>query len=102
MHNTFFFVNLQHVIAKRMDSYQYKITVGYPVYNVEKYVYKSLKSILDQDFIGYEVIMFNDCSDGNTMSIVQNLSIDALFYFYRLYYTIFLWKFFKRNSQLSL
>lgn len=56
-----------------MDSYQYKITVGYPVYNVEKYVYKSLKSILDQDFIGYEVILVDDCSNDNSMSIVQDL-----------------------------
>lgn len=56
-----------------MDSYQYKITVGYPVYNVEKYVYKSLKSILDQDFIGYEVILVDDCSNDNSMNIVHDL-----------------------------
>lgn len=56
-----------------MDSYQYKITVGYPVYNVEKYVYKSLKSILDQDFIGYEVILVDDCSNDNSINIVLDL-----------------------------
>lgn len=56
-----------------MESDHYKITVGFPVYNVEKYVYKSLKSILDQDFIGYEVILVDDCSNDKSMSIIQDL-----------------------------
>lgn len=56
-----------------MDSYQYKITVGYPVYNVEKYVYKSLKSILDQDFDDFEVIVVDDCGTDKSMEIILEL-----------------------------
>lgn len=57
-----------------MNSNQCKITVGYPVYNVEKYVYNSLKSILDQDFDDYEIIVVDDCGDDNSMKIIEELS----------------------------
>lgn len=57
-----------------MDSYQFKITIGFPVYNVEKYVYKSLKSILDQEFDSFEVIVVDDCSNDQSMDIIRELT----------------------------
>ncbi len=50
------------------------ITIGFPVYNVEKYVEKSLLSALDQDFqLPYEIIVIDDCGTDNSMAIVHRL-----------------------------
>lgn len=57
-----------------MDSYQFKITIGFPVYNVEKYVYKSFKSILDQEFDSFEVIVVDDCGNDQSMDIIRELT----------------------------
>ena len=38
-----------------------EITIGIPVYHVEKYIEKSLKSALNQDFkLPYEIIVVDD------------------------------------------
>ena len=56
-----------------MINYEYKVTIGFPVYNVEKYVYKSLESILDQDFDDFEVIVVDDCGTDRSMEIILEL-----------------------------
>lgn len=51
-----------------------EITIGFPVYNVEKYVEKSLRSALDQDFrLPYEILIIDDCGTDNSMSIVRQI-----------------------------
>jgi glycosyltransferase involved in cell wall biosynthesis len=55
------------------NEYLYKVTVGFPVYNVEKYIRRSLKSILDQDLDNYEIIIVDDCGADNSMIIVNDL-----------------------------
>lgn len=57
-----------------MKEYLYKITVGFPVYNVESYVRQSLTSILDQDFNNYEIIVIDDCGKDKSMSIINELA----------------------------
>ena len=52
---------------------RFKISIGFPVYNVEKYVHKSLASILDQDFDDFEVIVIDDCGTDRSMEIIQEL-----------------------------
>ena len=50
------------------------ITIAIPVYNVEKYIEKSLLSALNQDFcLPYEILIINDCSPDNSMNIVHRL-----------------------------
>ena len=50
------------------------ITIAIPVYNVEKYIEKSLISALNQDFcLPYEILIINDCSPDNSMDIVHRL-----------------------------
>ena len=46
-----------------------------PVYNSEKYVSSSVKSILKQSFSKnrYEIILINDCSNDNSKLIIENL-----------------------------
>jgi len=51
-----------------------QVTIGFPVYNVEKYVEKSLRSALDQDFtLPYEILVIDDRGTDQSMEIVLNL-----------------------------
>ena len=51
-----------------------KITVAIPVYNVSRYVEKSLCSALNQDFQDdYEVLVVDDCGTDDSMEIVHNV-----------------------------
>ena len=43
-----------------------KISVLMTVYNAEKYVHDSIKSILDQIFKDFEFIIVDDCSTDNS------------------------------------
>ena len=50
------------------------ITIAIPVYNVEKYIEKSLLSALNQNFcLPYEILIINDCSPDNSMNIVHRI-----------------------------
>lgn len=51
-----------------------QITIGIPVYNVEKYIEKSLSSALDQTFsLPYEIIVVDDRGNDSSMEIVQKV-----------------------------
>lgn len=50
------------------------ISVCIPLFNVEKYVEKCLKSVFEQTIIqDVEVILVNDCSTDNTMAVVSKV-----------------------------
>ena len=52
----------------------YEVTIGIPVYNVEKYIRKSILSALDQVFEGtIEILVINDNSSDKSMNIVREL-----------------------------
>ena len=40
-----------------------------PVYNVEKYVSQAIESVLQQEFIDFELIIVNDCSPDGSLAI---------------------------------
>ena len=48
-----------------------KISVVMPVYNSEKYLEESIKSILDQDFKEFEFLIIYDESNDESLSIIQ-------------------------------
>jgi teichuronic acid biosynthesis glycosyltransferase TuaG len=48
------------------------VSVVMPAYNVEKYIEYSIKSVLDQTFSDWELLIVNDFSDDNTKRIVEN------------------------------
>ena len=52
---------------------QSKITVIVPCYNVEKYVQKSIESLLNQTYKNLEIIVIDDCSTDNTYSVLKEL-----------------------------
>ena len=49
-----------------------KVSVILPVYNSEKYLKQSIKSILDQSFSDFEIIAINDGSIDNSLSILES------------------------------
>jgi glycosyltransferase involved in cell wall biosynthesis len=51
----------------------YSVSLVIPLYNVEKYVRKSLVSALEQTFKSIEYILVDDCSTDGTMQIVKSL-----------------------------
>lgn len=50
------------------------VTVIVPVYNVEKYLYKCISSIVEQSYRNLEIILVDDGSDDNSYSICKDFS----------------------------
>ena len=48
-----------------------KISVIMPVYNADRYLDKSIQSILNQTFKDFEFIIVNDCSKDNSKEIIE-------------------------------
>lgn len=48
------------------------ISVLMPVYNGEKYLEESIKSILNQTFRDFELLIVNDCSTDNSLKIIKS------------------------------
>ncbi len=51
-----------------------KISVIMPMYNAEKYIAAALDSIVDQTFHSYEILVINDGSTDNSLSIAEEYS----------------------------
>lgn len=50
-----------------------KISVIVPVYNVEPYVERCLRSVLDQTYQHIEIIVVDDCGTDNSMQVVEKV-----------------------------
>lgn len=48
-----------------------KISVIVPVYNVEKYLSRSLDCLVNQTLSDIEIILINDCSSDNSLKVIQ-------------------------------
>ena len=53
------------------------LSIVIPAYNMEKYIERALLSILNQSFQDFEIVIINDFSNDNTISIINRLN----FYF---------------------
>lgn len=51
-----------------------KISVVMPMYNVERYIELSIKTLLDQTFGDFEAILIDDCSTDRTLEIAKSFS----------------------------
>ena len=51
------------------------VSVVIPVYNVEKYVEKCLDSVINQTYQNLEIIIVNDGSTDNSLSVCQKETI---------------------------
>ena len=53
------------------------ISVIIPIYNVERYVERCIRSIMNQTYTdGVECIIVNDCTQDNSMQIVEKLILE--------------------------
>lgn len=51
-----------------------KVSIIIPVYNVEKYIRRCLVSVQNQSMHDIEIIVVNDCTQDNSMTIVKELA----------------------------
>ena len=58
-----------------------KVSIIMPLYNAEKYVEKAIRSILNQSFNDFELIVINDGSIDNSCNIVSTFNDDRLKFF---------------------
>ena len=52
-----------------------RFTVAISTYNVEKYVERAVKSVTNQEFNNFEIIIADDSSTDNTMKIINKLNM---------------------------
>ena len=57
-----------------MADYSCSVTIGIPVYNAEKYIERCLKSVLNQTFDDFEVLVVDDRGTDNSISIVEEIA----------------------------
>ena len=50
------------------------VSVIIPVYNVEKFIFKTVKSVLNQDYRNIEIILIDDGSPDNSAKIINELA----------------------------
>lgn len=55
---------------RAMDN-QYEVTIGIPVYNVEKYIRLTMDSVLAQTFSSIEFLICDDCGTDSSIAIIQ-------------------------------
>lgn len=54
----------------------YLVSVIVPVYNVERYIEKCVRSLMTQDFDSYEIILIDDGSTDDSSTIIDKLAIE--------------------------
>ena len=57
-----------------MDLSKTKFSIILPVYNVEKYLERCIKSILKQTYTNFELICVNDASPDNSLQILERFA----------------------------
>lgn len=55
-----------------------KVSVCVPVYNGEKYIEQTIKSVLEQSFTDFELVIIDDASTDKTWEILKNFSDDRI------------------------
>lgn len=55
-------------------NYNCQISVGMPVWGVEKYIRRCLLSVLDQEFDDMEVLVVNDCTPDKSIDIARQVA----------------------------
>lgn len=56
-----------------MQNSEYKVTIGIPVFQVEKYIKATLTTALEQDFNDLEILIVDDCGNDKSMDIIRNM-----------------------------
>ena len=60
-----------------------KVSIMIPVYNQEQYVEQAIESALNQDYPNLEVIVSDDCSSDNSLTLIKKLGKDHRLKYFR-------------------
>lgn len=52
-------------------SYEYEVTIGIPVFNMERYIRRAMDSVLNQTFESIEFLVCDDCGTDSSIEIVR-------------------------------
>lgn len=55
---------------------QYEVTIGIPVYNVEKYIRQTMDSVMAQTFESIEFLICDDCGSDSSIDIIREYQRD--------------------------
>lgn len=55
---------------------KYKVSIITPLYNCEKYITETIKSVQNQTYENWEMVLVDDCSSDSTCDIVEALAKD--------------------------
>lgn len=58
-------------------SYAKRVTVGIPIYNVEKYVSRCIKSVINQDYSNIDILIMYDKSSDRSLDIAQEILVNS-------------------------
>lgn len=61
-----------------MNNREKLVSVIMPAYNVEKYISASVKSVLDQTYKNFELIIVDDCSKDKTVEIINSFNDERI------------------------
>ena len=50
---------------------KYKVSIITPLYNCEKYIVDTIRSVQNQTYLNWEMILVEDCSTDNTYKVVD-------------------------------
>ena len=70
----FLMEKINFVDKSNIDKSRPKISIFIPIYNKEKYLYRSIRSIQRQTIKAIEIVAVNDCSFDNSLKILQELA----------------------------
>lgn len=66
-----------------MPEHEDLVSIIMPSYNTEKYIAKSIKSVLTQTYQNWELLIVDDCSTDNTDKVVEPYLADSRIRFFR-------------------
>ena len=58
-----------------------KVTVGIPTYNQSEYLRQAIRSVLNQTFQDFEIVVVDDCSTDDTAAVVEQFADDRIRYY---------------------
>lgn len=59
-----------------MSEMQPTVSILCPIYNAERFIEQTMRSVLDQDYPNIELVLGDDCSTDGTLSIVRRIAAE--------------------------